>query len=262
MFPDLVDIGFLHLKTYGACMAIGLIVCWKIIEKFSSRSDLSNLIMALMISGITGSRIAYVIEHWHEEFASHPERIIRVDQGGLMFYGGLILAVVVFFAWCIIKRERPLYLSDLFASVLPLGHAFGRIGCFFYGCCYGRDSEAWCAVTFPPGSPSWFEHGRRAVSVLPTQLFEALALVCLFTLLLYVRRRFSSSQKYRSGLITGVYFIGYAIIRFGIEYLRGDPRAAIGPLSISQAISVCMAFMGAAFIAYSRFSARTEEGAN
>jgi phosphatidylglycerol:prolipoprotein diacylglycerol transferase len=117
-------------------------------------------------------------------------------------------------------------------------------------------------VTFPPGSPSWFEHGRRAVSVLPTQLFEALALVCLFTLLLYVRRRFSSSQKYRSGLITGVYFIGYAIIRFGIEYLRGDPRAAIGPLSISQAISVYMAFMGAAFIAYSRFSARTEEGAN
>lgn len=260
MFPDLVDIGFLHLKTYGACMAIGLIVCWKLIEKFSARSDLSNLVMALMISGIAGSRAAYVIEHWQKEFASHPELIIRVDQGGLMFYGGLILAVIVFFVWCIVKKERPLALADLFASVLPLGHAFGRVGCFFYGCCYGRDSDAWCAVVFPPGSPSWFEHGRRAVSVLPTQLFEAASLICLFVLLLFVRQKCAKSPCRRNGFITGVYFIGYAFIRFCIEYLRGDPRAAVGPLSISQAISVCMALLGVAFIAYSRFPVRNEKG--
>lgn len=261
MFPDLVDIGFLHLKTYGACMAIGFLVCWKLIERFSSRADLSNLIMALMISGVAGSRAAYVIEHWSEEFASAPGRIIRVDQGGLMFYGGLILAIIVFFAWCAVKRERPLSLADLFASVLPLGHAFGRMGCFFYGCCYGRDSDAWCAVTFPPGSPSWFEHGRRAVSVLPTQLFEAAALLVLFCVLLLIRRRFSGVLR-REGALTGVYLIGYAAIRFAMEFLRGDPRAAVGPLSISQAISVAMTLLGAVFIALSlrRAPLRVEEG--
>ena len=246
MFPDLIDLGFLHLKTYGALMATGFLISWYLIERWSGRKDLSNLLISLMISGVVGSRIAYVIEHWQSEFAQAPWRVIRVDQGGLMFYGGLLLALAVFIFWCLIKRERVLVLADLFASVLPLGHAFGRIGCFFYGCCYGRDSEAWCAVTFPVGSPSWFEHGRRSVSVLPTQLFEAAALIVLFIALACLRRRKDQGE----GMILGVYLVGYAVVRFIIEYLRGDPRAAVGPFSISQTISIVMAVLGAALIGF------------
>ena len=245
MYPDLIDIGFLHLKTYGACMAAGFLACWTLIERLSGRKDLSNMLLSLMVSGVVGSRIAYVIEHWQTEFAAAPENIIRVDQGGLMFYGGFILSLAVFFSWCFIKHEKALQLSDLLAAVVPLGHAFGRIGCFFYGCCYGRDSNAWCAVTFPPGSPSWHEHGRRLVSVLPTQLFEAAALMALFAALMLLWKH----RKGRDGLIVGAYMVGYAAIRFGIEYLRGDPRAAVGPFSISQTISIGLALVGAAFLA-------------
>ena len=241
MFPDLIDIGFLHLKTYGACMATGFLLCWILAEKLSGRKDLSNFLMCLMLSGVAGSRIAYVIEHWQAEFAADPLRIVRIDQGGLMFYGGFILAMVFFFVWCRIHRERPLALADLMSTLVPLGHAFGRIGCFFYGCCYGKDSDAWCAVVFPAGSPSWYEHGRRAVSVLPTQLFEAAALLALFALLMAVYVRF---RRYT----TGIYLIGYAVIRFGMEYLRGDPRAAVGPFSISQTISLAMAAFGVLFL--------------
>ena len=252
MFPDLIDLGFLHLKTYGACMATGFLLCWMLIEKLSGRKDLSNLLLSLMIGGVAGSRIAYVIEHWQGEFASNPAAIIRVDQGGLMFYGGFILSFVIFFVWCFVKKENPLKLADILAAVIPLGHAFGRIGCFFYGCCYGRDSDAWCAVTFPMGSPSWYEHGRRMVSVLPTQLFEAAALLALFGLLMYVWHRRSTvpsaPSRTGAGTILGLYLCGYAIIRFGIEYLRGDPRAAVGPFSISQSISIGMVIIGACFI--------------
>ena len=244
MFPDLIDLGFLHLKTYGACMATGFVLCWWLIERLSGRKDLSNLLMSLMIGGVVGSRLAYVIEHWQSEFAAHPELIIRVDQGGLMFYGGFILSTLVFFGWCLLKHESPLKLADLLAAVIPLGHAFGRIGCFFYGCCYGRDSSAWCAVTFPAGSPSWHEHGRRLVSVLPTQLFEAAALLLLFAALMVAWRRWRG----RSGLVSGAYLIGYAVIRFGIEILRGDPRAEVGPFSISQTISLVLIVVGAAFV--------------
>ena len=137
-------------------------------------------------------------------------------------------------------------LSDLLTAVIPLGHAFGRIGCFFYGCCYGRESDAWCAVTFPAGSPSWVEHGRKMVSVLPTQLFEAAALLALFAALMFLWRQ----RKGRDGLIVGAYMLGYAFIRFGIEYLRGDPRAAVGPFSISQTISIGLAIAGAGFLSY------------
>ena len=257
MFPDLVDIGFLHLKTYGACMATGFIVCWWLVEKLSGRKDLSNFLLSLMVSGVVGSRIAYVIEHWESEFAANPSQIIRVDRGGLMFYGGLILALVVFFVWCLVRKEKILKMSDLLAAVTPLGHAFGRIGCFFYGCCYGRDSNAWCAVTFPAGSPSWFEHGCRQVSVLPTQLFEAAALFLLFAAVLFLYRRFAHRLQ---GLVTGVYLMGYAVIRFGIEYLRGDPRAAVGPFSISQTISLAMFALGGCFVAVAVKCARAERG--
>ena len=271
MFPDLIDLGFLHLKTYGACMATGFILCWRLVEKLSGRKDLSNLLMALMVGGVVGSRIAYVIEHWQSEFAARPAAIIRVDQGGLMFYGGFILSFVIFFAWCFLKKENPLKLADLLAAVVPLGHAFGRIGCFFYGCCYGRDSDCWCAVTFPAGSPCWYEHGRKLVSVLPTQLFEAAALFALFGLLMVVWRGRKTSDARRAsgegretgggirdapGLIVGLYLIGYAVIRFFIEILRGDPRAAVGPFSISQTISLCMIAVGATFVALARRKGR------
>ena len=262
MFPDLIDIGFLHLKTYGACMATGFVLAWWLIEKLSGRKDLSNLMMALMIGGVLGSRIAYVIEHWSAEFAARPLNVVRIDQGGLMFYGGFILSFAVFFGWCFVKKERPLALADLLCAVLPLGHAFGRIGCFFYGCCYGRDSDAWCAVTFPAGSPSWYEHGRRMVSVLPTQLFEAAALLVLFAALLAFRYRKTFMRGFGEGTLTGLYMIGYGAIRFGIEYLRGDPRAAVGPFSISQTISIALVAAGLAFLGISRICRRGVSGAS
>ena len=254
MFPDLIDIGFLHLKTYGACMATGFILCWWLVERLSGRKDLSNLLLALMVGGVVGSRVAYVIEHWTAEFAANPWKVVRVDQGGLMFYGGFILSFAIFFVWCAVKRENPLKLADLLAAVIPLGHAFGRIGCFFYGCCYGRDSDCWCAVTFPAGSPSWHEHGRRLVSVLPTQLFEAAALLALFGALMWTwrRRETSDARRRGGGLIVGLYLIGYAVIRFFIEILRGDPRAAVGPFSISQTISLCMIAVGLLFVLNSK----------
>jgi len=259
MYPDLIDIGFLHLKTYGACMAVGFLLCWTLVEKLSGRKDLSNLLLALMVSGVVGSRTAYVIEHWRSEFAAHPAATVRVDQGGLMFYGGLILAIVVFFAWCFAKKERPLALADLLLTIVPLGHACGRIGCFFYGCCYGKLSSSPFAVAFPRHSPAWFEQfhaglidsaAKAALPVLPTQLFEALALLVLFAVLLFVYLR---CRRYTAGL----YMIGYAVIRFALEYLRGDPRAAVGPFSISQTISIAMFLLGFVFLACDRKTSQT-----
>ena len=250
MFPDLIKFDFLSLHTYGACMAVGFFICWKLAEKLSGRRDLSDLLMYLMIGGVAGSRIAYVIEHWQTQFARAPLDIFKVWQGGLMFYGGFILALIVFFVWCRVKKESPLAMSDLICVVLPLGHACGRIGCFFYGCCYGRLSESALAVSFPRGSPAWgeqLEHGLidstalRSLPVLPPQLFEAAALLVLFALVLVIYLR---TRRYAAG----VYLVGYAFIRFGLEYLRGDPRAAVGPFSISQTISIGVFLAGVVFL--------------
>ena len=232
-------------------MALGFFAAWQVLSYLCKKigrpfEPLGNLVVSLMIAGVLGSRIAYVIEHWQAEFAAHPLDVIRIDQGGLMFYGGFILAVLVFVGWCIVKKDHPLALGDLLCVVIPLGHAFGRIGCFFYGCCYGKLSSSCVAVAFPRASPAWYEQmnaglisatAQKSLPVLPTQLFEAAANLALFAALFFFFRRFKRGTM-------ALYLIGYAIIRFGMEYLRGDPRAAVGPFSISQTISIALLTAG------------------
>lgn len=257
MHPELIP-GF-PLKTYGVCMALGFLAAWQVLAFICRRTGrdgakLSDLLVALMISGVIGSRIAYVIEHWRSEFAGDWLSVLYVWRGGLMFYGGFILAAVVFVLWCRVKGERKLALADMLSVALPLGHAFGRVGCFFYGCCYGRMSSSSLAVSFPYRSPAWHEQlasgvitasARSALPVLPTQLFEALALALLFAVLLAVYLRLHASC---AGFTSGLYLVGYAIIRYGIEFLRGDPRAEVGPFSISQAISLALFITGISLI--------------
>jgi phosphatidylglycerol:prolipoprotein diacylglycerol transferase len=268
MHPELFSIGFLSIKTYGCCMALGFFASWHVLSYLCRRigrpfDPLANLVISLMVSGVLGSRIAYVIEHWESEFASNLPSIIRIDQGGLMFYGGFILASLVFAGWCFFKKERPLALADLLCVVVPLGHAFGRIGCFFYGCCYGKQSDCSLAVSFPRGSPAWYEQlnagqiasaARESLSVLPTQLFEAGANMLLFLALFFFYRKFARGT-------TDLYLIGYAVIRFGMEYLRGDPRAAVGPFSISQTISLALFTVGTALLARFFLARKREDAA-
>ena len=255
MHPDLFSIGFLHIKTYGCCMALGFLAAWHVLSFLCRRigrqfDPLGNLVISLMASGVIGSRIAYVIEHWGAEFAADPWSVLRVDQGGLMFYGGFVLSAAVFAGWCFFRREKPLEVSDLLCVAVPLGHAFGRIGCFFFGCCYGKQSGCAMAVSFPRGSPAWYEQlnaerissvAKESLPVLPTQLFEAGANLLLFIALFVLYRRFGRGT-------TALYLIGYAIIRFCMEYLRGDPRAAVGPFSISQTISLVLFLAGVALL--------------
>ena len=268
MHPDLI--AGLPIKTYGFCMALGFLAAWQVLSWLCRRTGrqvepLSNLLMLMMFSGIIGARLEYVREFWHREFASDPLSIVKVWQGGLVFYGGLILAIAVFFIWCLVRRERVAPVADLFVTVIPLAHAFGRVGCFFYGCCYGRLSDCACAVSFPRHSPAWGAQVAKglipntapsALPVLPTQLFEAAADLCLFAGLLYL---FLRNWKTRPGFTTGCYLVGYACIRFGIEFLRDDMRQQIGDyLSIGQTISIGLFLLGSVFIFVSLLRSRAE----
>ena len=267
MHPDLIP--GLPIKTYGFCMALGFLAAWQVLAWLCRRTvrqsePLSNLLMLMMFSGIVGARLEYVREFWSREFAANPLSVFKVWQGGLVFYGGLILAIAVFFVWCRVRRERMAPVADLIVTIIPLAHAFGRVGCFFYGCCYGRLSECACAVAFPRHSPAWGAQvssgvipgtAPAALPVLPTQLFEAAAVLFLFAGLLFI---FLRNWKRRPGLTTGCYLVGYACIRFGIEFLRDDMRQQVGALSIGQTISIGLFLLGIAFILVSVLRFRAE----
>ena len=116
MHPDLI--AGLPIKTYGFCMALGFLAAWQVLSWLCRRTGrspepLSNLLMLMMFSGIIGARLEYVREFWDREFAANPLAIVKVWQGGLVFYGGLILAIAVFFVWCRVRRERMAPVADL-----------------------------------------------------------------------------------------------------------------------------------------------------
>ena len=250
MYSTLLQLGPFPLRAYGLMMALGFACAWYAAVRLARGTHrnadyLSNLVVWLMIAGVLGARLAYVAEHWTREFASHPAAILRIDQGGLMFYGGMAGAALALLVFVRRHREDFLGLSDLLLAVLPLGHAFGRMGCFLNGCCHGRISNSCLAVTFPAGSPAWnlhveggllTENAPRSLPVLPTQLFEVAANLLLFILLALLYRR----TRDRRGMVTAIYFMAYPVIRFLVEPLRGDLRMNVGFWSIGQFISILL----------------------
>ena len=143
MYPTIFKIGDFAIHSYGLMMALGFLCAWHIAAKLQKKSgtikiDLSNLLFLLMVAGVLGSRVYYVIQFWHEQFAGNLLEIIRIDHGGLVFYGGLICSIATCILYCIVRKVPLVPLGDLLLCVVPLGHAFGRIGCFLNGCCYGE----------------------------------------------------------------------------------------------------------------------------
>ena len=254
MYSTTFQLGPFTLKAYGLMMALGFACAWYAavcLARGTHRNAdyLSSLVVWIMAASVCGARMAYVSEHWTQEFAANPGAIIRIDQGGLMFYGGVAGAAVALCLFARRHQERFLELSDLLLAVLPLGHCFGRIGCFLNGCCHGRISHSCIAVTYPAHSPAWWLQvyqgelagtAPQSLPVLPTQLLESGANLLLFVLLFALYRRTRS----RSGMVTAAYFMAYAAIRFLVEPLRGDQRMSVGFWSIGQFISILLFVAG------------------
>jgi phosphatidylglycerol:prolipoprotein diacylglycerol transferase len=155
-----------------------------------------------------------------------------------VFYGGLILAVLVAL-WYLRRHRMPIWTTcDVFAPGIALGHVVGRLGCFMAGCCYGRSCDLPWAVTFTDPLAASNVGTPLGVPLHPTQLYEAGAELLILVGLLTFERR---GRTFPGRTFWG-YMFAYAVTRFAIEIYRGDPRGVVlGVLSTSQFISVVLA---------------------
>lgn len=186
-------------------------------------------------------------------------------QGGLAFYGGFLLASI-YGIYFIHKEKLPLpRVLDMTGWAIPFGLAWGRLGCFLNGCCYGVDVRArpvpWWAVTFPRWSPAWLDHlhgelitrsAQSSLPLYPAQLMESLAALAVAAVGYFVmepRKRFGGEVFLVSCLL-------YAAARFVIEFFRADSRGELLGLSTSQIIGIGVAV--AVFAAYPRFKRASE----
>jgi phosphatidylglycerol---prolipoprotein diacylglyceryl transferase len=242
MHPVLFHIFGKEIYSYGIMAALGFlagILTWHWLGRRETRPPgfAADLGFWLLTSGIVGSRIAYVVANW-AHYRAAPLEIIRIDQGGLIFYGGLILAsgALAFFA----RHHRlPLWhAADFAVPGLAIGHALGRVGCFLNGCCYGRPAgDACCGIVYPAVS----EPGRlfAGIPLYPVQLIESACLLVIWIVLL-----FAYPRRKKDGGVFALYLVLYPPCRFLLEYLRGDARQSWLAIDAAQTVSLALFLAG------------------
>lgn len=246
MHPIAFTLGPLTVRWYGVMAAVGFLLAIWLIQLNRKEAKLtadqaSNMIFIAMVSGVLGSRIFYVIQFW-EQFQNNWIDIIRIDKGGLVFYGGFILALISLYTYCRKIKADFIKVFDIITPAMTIGHACGRIGCFLNGCCFGTVTESWIGVKYPLYSEPYMCYPGAALH--PSQLYEAFANILMCGIMFYLVRK----VRYK-GVPIGAYFVTYGITRFIIEFFRGDNAKMLG-LTIAQYIGIGVVFMGALFLAY------------
>ncbi len=217
MDPIAFRLGPLTVHWYGVLIVCGFVAGLWLASRRCLRDGLAPEVVAdggiwILVGAILGARMFHVVMYWETDFARRPLwEIFAIWYGGLVYYGGLLggaLATVLYAR----QRNLPLWkLADAFAPSIALGQFFGRIGCFLQGCCYGRPTTLACGVRFPEGTIP------HAGPVHPTQLYEAALNLALFGFLAWQYRR-----KRFAGETFACYLVGYAVLRFCVEFFRGD----------------------------------------
>ena len=236
MFPTLVKIGPVALRSYGLMLAIGFLsgyyVALKRAEKAGIKSViLSNLSLIIIFSSIIGARLMHVFANFKEFYDITKQNILLRIGGfilnivnpfqangefgisGLMFYGGLI-AAVIFGIWYLYHvKVNVLLMTDIFAPSIALGVFFTRIGCFLNGCCFGIPTDSVFGIVFPPMSSAGYQFPGE--KIYPTQLFSSFWGIVMFGILILIEKK-----KWFHGFTFTIFLMLLSVGRFVIDYFR------------------------------------------
>ncbi|MDD2714890.1 MAG: prolipoprotein diacylglyceryl transferase [Candidatus Wallbacteria bacterium] len=230
MHQILFKLGPITLYSYGLMIALaflaGIYLSRRIFVRMNKTVDLVyDLALVIIVSSILGARIFYVLNSG-SYFLDNPLEIFKIYKGGLVFYGGFIGGLIGGYCFARLRHYDFFELADAVVPVVALGQSIGRIGCFLNGCCYGQVSDTY-GIVFP--------ELRDGLLRLPTQIFESAGDLLIFVILYRMlwKRRFHGENF-------SLYLILYGILRFMIEFLRGDPRGSVyfGCLSVGQLLSL------------------------
>lgn len=222
MHRVLFNIGNLTVYSYGVMMALGFIAAvivarQRLSETFRNPDIILDLVLGAVVGGIVGARLFYIVGHWSYYMANKGE-ILKLNMDGLVFYGGLLLG---FTLAVLVGRWRNLRfweVMDLGGLTVPLALAIGRIGCTLNGCCYGKQTSLPWGITYPATTGLV---GPRH----PTQVYELILDLGLFAFLWWKRDSWE-----HDGTSFLLFVMGYATIRFTMEFFREHTLASAAPM--------------------------------
>ena len=228
------------ISSYNLFLGIGMIAFFLSLERVIRKNAISFrlgdrikvIVLYSAVLGILGAVFGEAFYHQAEG---------ALTFSGFTFYGGLIAALFAVWGFSSQKQLDFIYVANILTVPFVLAHAFGRIGCFLGGCCFGRPTNSFAGVIFPDSSMPHMQYGVQAVH--PTQLYESSFLFLLYVLLTF------APLKWRFIF----YLLSYPSFRYMVEYFRGDNRGYLffESFSPSQTISIVLFFVGL-FLLYSK----------
>ena len=237
MYNDLFSIGPVTIRGYGLMIGLGIVAAILLGEYRAKKRGLNGeaiygLTFFAVVTGFVAAKLLFILTQW-ENFLKNPKAYLSFE--GFVVFGGIIGAILSLYLYCRVKKLDLLDYLDLMAPSVALAQAFGRVGCFLAGCCYGRETDSCIGVVFTHSA-----YAPNGVKLLPTQLFMSAGDLLLMLILLWY-----SSKERMKGRTTMLYLILYILGRFALEFLRNDNRGTVGILSTSQFIGILTAIAGA-----------------
>jgi len=241
MLPEpILKIGEIKIHMYGVMIAVGILAAFIVLYTYGKKQGLhTKFIDFIYYNAIASIALGFGSAALFQSFYNYienPEAGFKLG-GGITFIGGLIGGAAAFLLIYLAFRKKlkgRLYEAiSLIPCCIFVAHGFGRVGCFFAGCCYGRPTESFLGVCFP----------NVAGKVHPTQLYEAAFLFIMFAICSYLllKKNFKHNMS--------VYLIAYGIFRFLIEFVRNDDRGQlVAGISPSQFWSILMVGLGVGLI--------------
>lgn len=243
MFND-IHLGPITLHMYGLMIAIGFIAALFISTSRAKKRDLSEDIVygifyCAVLGGLVGCRLLFYIVEIPR--IVHDPSILWNFKEGYVVYGGILGGILFSYIYVeLIKKQTFAYYFDLVMPAVAIAQGFGRLGCFFAGCCYGAETSSWFHIVFKNSS-----YAPNNVPLIPTQLISSVGDFVFGILLLWY-----ANKKPLTGRVAAAYLMLYGVGRFIIEFFRADYRGSIGVLSTSQIISIFIVAGGIIFYAF------------
>jgi phosphatidylglycerol:prolipoprotein diacylglycerol transferase len=251
MYPVLFEISWFTIHSYGFMLAlsflVGIYVAKRRAGKFGIEPNhIMDLSVYIILGAVIGSRLLYVAFHLGEY--RNILDMFALWQGGATLYGGLILTVLLSYAFTAKRRLKFLDMADVISPSIALGIMFTRAGCFLSGCCYGKPTTLPWGVHFPDGCAAHIYSIRMAdqlalpsVHLHPAQLYAAVYGLIIFVLLLLIERRVS-----KRGGTFGAFLLLYGLSRFALDFFRfyEENMRVFLDLSLNQFLSIGLAVLG------------------
>ncbi len=252
MKPVLFTIGKFAIHGYGFMIAIGVLAAYFVAEFRAKRLGLQPdkifaLTITCLLGGFLGAKILYYLVEI-KNVIKDPSMLLDVGDG-FVVYGGIITGILSGYIYCRVRKLNFLAYFDLVMPEIALAQAFGRLGCFMAGCCYGAETDAAWGLHFPANSVA-----PSGVGLVPIQLICAFLNFANFFALCYLAKKCKNK-----GQVASFYLLFYAVGRFVVEYWRADfERGSIGALSTSQFISIFIFIAGLLMMVYFTFKQKVD----